>query len=103
MTNVLKLPNHVIDLNFEESVNQSNIDFLEVDTKNKAEILEWLGTQVRAHFDTHLSPVVQRSPSYRVRPVFLDACNLSETSFPRVGESNNLFTSLVGEFIFSVD
>jgi hypothetical protein len=94
---VLKLPNIVIDTDFKEPDNWRRLTFFNVPNKNEAETLQWLSDQFRIHLNIHLPSLVNQSPSYRVRPVFLDACNLHETAFPRIVEDNNLFTSLVGK------
>lgn len=96
LTNVLKLPNTVVDFQETELKHQENVDFLQSDAKNVAEMDEWLSTGLYNHLFAHLPAIVRQSPPYRIRPVFLDACNLLETDHPQIDEGGNLFTTLVG-------
>jgi hypothetical protein len=99
LTNVLKLPNTVVDLQEVELKHQQSFDFLQSDAKNVAEMDEWLSTELYNYLFLHLPSVVRQSPPYRIRPVFLDACNLLETDYPQINEGSDLSTTLVGKHL----
>lgn len=99
LTTVLKLPNTVIDLKFVEvkhAQHTQELEFLRPNTQNKAAIGEWLSNSLYDHMFSCIPTVIRHSPSYRVRPAFIDACNLSEADFLQVSEDNDLYTILTG-------